>query len=83
MAENDISAHEPLSKTDVSEPHVFNEEAVIDFTCKVCGVQCAVAPNPPDRAICPEHCADHDYEYVAGECIWACKHCFEERPYDS
>lgn len=53
-----------------------------DFSCRVCGVQCDVAPDPPERAVCPAHCEDHDYEYVQGERRHCCKHCGQDRPKD-
>lgn len=34
-----------------------------DFKCKVCGVECDVAPADNSGAICPDHCEDHDYIY--------------------
>jgi hypothetical protein len=34
------------------------------FACRVCGVQCPVAPKPPERPVCEEHCEDHDYRYA-------------------
>jgi hypothetical protein len=52
-----------------------------DFKCKVCGVECAVAPADNSGAICPDHCEDHDYEYERGE-GHHCKHCFAEPPSD-
>lgn len=54
----------------------------IDFACRVCGTECDSAPNPPDRAICPKCCEDHDYKYVREECGYFCDHCGEQRPYD-
>lgn len=53
-----------------------------DFKCKVCGVECDTAPLPPDRAVCPEHCEDHEYEYERGERGHFCKHCNQEPPWD-
>lgn len=53
-----------------------------DFKCKVCGVECDTAPLLPDRPVCPEHCEDHDYEYVRGERGHFCKHCDQQRPED-
>jgi hypothetical protein len=55
---------------------------IFDFKCKVCGIECPIAPDLPDRAVCEEHCEDHDYEYIRGERRHACKHCDKERPYD-
>jgi len=54
----------------------------IDFTCKVCGKECDCAPDPPDRAVCPEHCEDHDYEYDRMRRGKFCKHCDEPVPED-
>lgn len=56
--------------------------SVIDFSCRVCGVQCDIAPDPPDRAVCPEHCEDHDYIYIQGEQTHVCKHCGASPPID-
>lgn len=47
----------------------------IDFTCRVCGKECDVAPDLPERAICEEHCEDHEFEYDAYERTHICKHC--------
>jgi predicted nucleic acid-binding Zn ribbon protein len=33
------------------------------FACRVCGVACAIAPVPPGRAVCEDHCEDHEYDY--------------------
>ena len=54
----------------------------IDFTCRVCGAGCDIAPDPPARAVCPNCCDDHEYEYVRGERGHFCKHCGEGRPPD-
>lgn len=54
----------------------------IDFTCRVCGKQCDCAPDPPDRAVCPEHCEDHDYRYDPMRRGKFCLHCDQEQPYD-
>lgn len=54
----------------------------IDFSCRVCGVQCDITPDPPARAVCPEHCEDHEYVYIAGERRHACNHCGQEPPLD-
>ena len=55
-------------------------EEKIDFSCKVCGKDCLVAPDPPERAICPECCEDHEYEYEPGERSHFCKHCGVQAP---
>lgn len=54
----------------------------IDFSCKICGKQCDIASNPPDRAICPQHCEDHHYIYIDGERRYACNYCGQEPPFD-
>jgi hypothetical protein len=54
----------------------------IDFSCRVCGVQCDSAPNPPERAVCPAHCPDHDYVYVREDRRHECKHCGEQPSLD-
>jgi hypothetical protein len=51
------------------------------FKCRVCGADCAIAPKLPERAVCPEHCEDHQYEYVRGE-GHRCISCFAEPPAD-
>lgn len=58
------------------------QPAPIDFSCRVCGVQCAIAPDPPARAVCPEHCEDHDYEYQRSERGTYCNHCGQQAPED-
>lgn len=52
-----------------------------DFACKVCGVECPIAPADGSGAACEAHCPDHDYEYQRGE-GHHCIHCFKERPND-
>ena len=47
----------------------------IDFSCRVCGDQCAVAPDPPERAVCEDHCPDHEYEYDKWRRSHFCKTC--------
>ncbi len=51
----------------------------VDFSCRVCGVQCNVAPPLPDRAVCEEHCEDHEYEYDPMRRGKFCNHCDKER----
>ena len=34
-----------------------------NFKCRICGIECPIAPDPPDRAVCETHCEDHQYEY--------------------
>ncbi len=52
------------------------------FACRVCGKECDVAPDPPGRALCPEHCEDHEYRYEKGEQRHSCTHCGQDRPGD-
>ena len=47
----------------------------VDFSCRVCGKQCDTAPMLPARAVCEEHCEDHEYEYDRDERWHLCKHC--------
>lgn len=54
----------------------------IDYSCRVCGVQCPSAPNPPARAVCPEHCEDHEYIYDRDERRHYCTHCGQDQPAD-
>ncbi len=57
-------------------------ESDIDFTCRVCGCQCAIAPDPPERAVCPDHCEDHDYVYDPRRRSRFCSICDAEVPAD-
>ena len=50
-------------------------DTIVDFSCRVCGKQCDSAPPAPERAVCEEHCEDHEYEYDRGERDRFCKHC--------
>jgi endogenous inhibitor of DNA gyrase (YacG/DUF329 family) len=52
-----------------------------EFECRVCGVQCDIAPQLPERPVCSEHCEDHDYRYERGE-GHRCIHCFAAPPQD-
>jgi prolyl-tRNA editing enzyme YbaK/EbsC (Cys-tRNA(Pro) deacylase) len=52
-----------------------------DFACHVCGAQCAIAPEPPAKTVCQEHCEDHEYVYIASEGK-RCIHCHAEPPDD-
>lgn len=68
-------------------PPTLNQQAQelepkIDFSCRVCGVICPIAPDPPARAVCPEHCEDHDYvtDPIIGRKL--CKYCDQEAPFD-
>lgn len=53
-----------------------------DFRCHVCGKECDIAPQPPERAICEECCEDHEYEYDRGERWKFCAHCGKPIPED-
>lgn len=57
-------------------------EDAIDFSCRVCGIQCAIAPDPPERAVCPEHCEDHDYVHDPSRAAKFCQHCDQEESED-
>ena len=57
-------------------------EEQIDFSCRVCGIQCAIAPDPPGRAVCEDHCEDHEYIHCPDERGWFCTHCWKEQPYE-
>lgn len=55
-----------------------------DFTCRVCGAATLCAPDPPQRAICPDCCekADgHKYEHDGGR-EYFCLHCGEQPSYE-
>jgi hypothetical protein len=45
------------------------------FACRVCGVACAIAPVPPGRAVCEDHCEDHEYDYDPHRRDKFCRHC--------
>ncbi len=66
----------------VDERSIENSQVSIDFSCRVCGVQCDIAPNPPDRAVCPDHCEDHDYQYDPDVHEKRCIHCDKSEPED-
>jgi hypothetical protein len=53
-----------------------------DFLCRVCGKECPLAPDPPEKAVCEDHCEDHHYVYVQGERRHGCEYCGADRPYD-
>lgn len=53
----------------------------IDYRCHVCGAECTSAPTPPEKAICPAHCPDHDYIYEHGYGHY-CTNCGQEPPHD-
>ena len=54
----------------------------VDFHCHVCGVEVPSAPDPPAKAVCEDHCEDHDYAYEPGERQHLCIHCGKPRPQD-
>lgn len=58
------------------------ETVSIDSSCRACGVQCAISPDPPGRAVCPEHCEDHEYVYIQGGREKRCVHCDAPQPED-
>lgn len=47
----------------------------IDFHCHQCGKETALAPDPPDKAVCEDCCEDHDYRYDRWERTHVCTHC--------
>jgi hypothetical protein len=59
------------------------EDWTPDFHCHVCGCDCPTCPPPPGKAVCEEHCEDHDYEYDRDERGHHCRHCFKIQPYES
>lgn len=71
-----------LSKAHQGPIDVIEAAVAIDFTCRVCGVECDIATNPPQRAVCPEHCPDHNYEYDRWERQHLCIICNKSRPDD-
>jgi hypothetical protein len=50
----------------------------IDYSCRVCGKPCNVAPNPPGRAVCEDHCEDHYFQYDPWRRTKVCLHCDKE-----
>lgn len=70
-----MTAINPGEQEEINRP-------AIDFSCRVCGVQCAIAPNPPDRAVCPDHCPDHDYKHDPWRRGKFCTICDVEIPED-
>lgn len=58
------------------------KESAIDFSCRVCGIQCDSAPDPPARAVCPNCCEDHDYRYERELRGHYCFHCGAQAPED-
>jgi len=69
-------------KADHRQEMLYRMRVEVDFSCWVCGVTCAVAPDYPDRAVCPDHCEDHDYVYEKGEQGHFCKHCGQQRAWE-
>lgn len=53
-----------------------------DFSCRMCGKECDLAPEPPDRAVCEKCCEDHDYIYIDREIGHACRYCGSPCPPD-
>lgn len=52
------------------------------FKCRVCGSDTLLAPNPPEQAVCPEHCEDHEYEHDPWVKRHVCIICGQEAPDD-
>jgi hypothetical protein len=65
-----------------AEAQPQGEVEKIDFSCRVCGVECDSAPDPPARAVCPNCCEDHDYRYERELRGHYCIHCGQEAPHD-
>lgn len=59
-----------------------DRDAPISFKCRVCGVECPVAPDPPATAVCEEHCEFHEYEHDPWRRNQFCKHCDKQAPDD-
>ncbi len=62
----------------IAEPKI----ETIDFSCRVCGAPCPIAPRPPERAVCEEHCPDHDYQYDPWRRAKVCVVCDAQAPDD-
>lgn len=52
-----------------------------NFKCRVCGVECPIAPQLPERPVCEEHCEDHHFEHMGSDGT-RCVHCFAPCPID-
>lgn len=52
-----------------------------NFKCRVCGVECPIAPQLPELPVCEKHCPDHEYRHEGSEGK-RCIHCFAEEPWD-
>jgi hypothetical protein len=48
----------------------------------VCGKECNIAPDPPERAVCEEHCEDHQYKYDPWRRNKFCEICDKEQELD-
>lgn len=71
-----------MSDKEVSTTTKEALEPQVDFSCRVCGAQCDIAPDPPARAVCPNCCEDHDYRYERELRGHYCFHCGQEAPED-
>jgi hypothetical protein len=56
----------------------IENKAEPDFKCCVCGELCYLAPDPPGKAYCCEHCPDHEYEHDSSRRAWFCVTCDRE-----
>jgi len=56
--------------------------STLDFHCYVCGVETDLAPDPPEKAVCPAHCKDHNYISVFGMPSKCCEYCGQPIPDD-
>jgi hypothetical protein len=77
-AEKDTS----LSESRIPKDSLSDAAQPIDFSCGVCGVECAIAPDPPARAVCPKHCEDHNYVHDSSRAGKFCEYCDQEQPED-
>ncbi len=55
---------------------------MVDFHCHVCGKETDIAPDPPEKAVCEEHCEDHKYMNDSGLPWPTCEHCGAWAPND-
>jgi hypothetical protein len=61
------------------EGQVNQDGRQLTFKCKVCSVDCPIAPDPPGQAVCEEHCEDHEYAYDPWRRGSFCVHCDKQR----
>lgn len=56
----------------------------LSFACVCCGVECPIAPDPPEWPVCEDCCPDHEYQYDTWRRGRYCLHCDkqQEESYD-